>query len=281
MPLDARTVEGMETITEPPRSLTRGLARRTPRSEPGTRSVALTGVFNFRDLGGYTARDGRTVRWHTLFRADGLDRLTPEDVEVLRPYGLRTVVDLRMGHEIDERGRFPVDAYPVAFHHLSVMDRTWDPEIALREDLPAADFLHARYTEMLRDAGPRYVEALRVLATDDALPAVFHCAAGKDRTGLLAMLALGSLGVGHDDIVEDYALTSVTMEAFRIRVADDLEAAGRLAAIPQLFLAADPAAMSRVLTDIESDHGSVRGYVQALGVSDAELASLERQLLED
>ena len=91
-------------------------------------TVALTGVFNFRDLGGYAAADGRTVRWRTLFRADGLDRLTPADVEVLRPYGLRTVVDLRMAHELEEKGRFPVDSYPVTFHHLSVMDKTWDRE---------------------------------------------------------------------------------------------------------------------------------------------------------
>ena len=111
---------------------------------------------------------------------------------MLRPYGLRTVVDLRMAHELEEKGRFPVDTYPVTFHHLSVMDKTWDREAAAREDLPAADFLHARYTEMLDEAGPRYADALRLLAAPDALPAVFHCAAGKDRTGLLAMLVLGA-----------------------------------------------------------------------------------------
>ena len=82
----------------------------SPTTSIPSRSVTLTGVFNFRDLGGYTTADGRTTRWRTLFRADGLDRLTPADVEVLRPYGLRTVVDLRMAHELEERGRFPIDA---------------------------------------------------------------------------------------------------------------------------------------------------------------------------
>src|SRR3954447_13068525 len=98
----------------------------TPTTSIPSRSVELTGVFNFRDLGGYVTDDGRTVRWRTLFRADGLDRLTTGDVEVLRPIGLRTVVDLRMAHELDERGRFPVDAYPVTFHNVSVLDRSWD-----------------------------------------------------------------------------------------------------------------------------------------------------------
>jgi protein-tyrosine phosphatase len=246
---------------------------------PLSRSVALTGVFNFRDLGGYRTGDGRTVRWHTLFRADGLDRLTPGDVEVLRPYGLRTVVDLRMAHELEDKGRFPVDTYPVTFHHLSVMDKTWDREAAAREDLPAADFLHARYTEMLAEAGPRYADALRLLATADALPAVFHCAAGKDRTGLLAMLVLGAIGVGHDDIVEDYGLTSATMDAFRANAATDPLVAAGLANTPVMFFAADPVAMSRVLTDIEAVHGSVRSYVRTLGIDDDVVTALEANLL--
>ena len=110
----------------------------SPTTSIPSRSVTLTGVFNFRDLGGYATADGRTTRWRTLFRADGLDRLTPADVEVLRPYGLRTVVDLRMAHELEERGRFPIDAYPVTFHNISVLDQTWDREQALASSLPAS-----------------------------------------------------------------------------------------------------------------------------------------------
>jgi protein-tyrosine phosphatase len=251
----------------------------TPTTSIPSRSIALTGVFNFRDLGGYATADGRTTKWRTLFRADGLDRLTPDDVEALRPFGLRTVLDLRMAHELEERGRFPVDVYPVTFHNVSLLDQTWDREIALASSLPAADFLHERYTEMLAEAGPRYAHALRLLAAADAVPAVFHCAAGKDRTGLLAMLVLGAVGVGHDDIVEDYALTSATMDAFRAAAAERAETPDALDAIPQLFWAADPMAMSRVLADIEAAHGSVRGYVQALGLTNAELAALANNVL--
>jgi protein-tyrosine phosphatase len=245
------------------------------------RTLELRGVYNFRDLGGYRARDGRTVRWHTLFRADGLDRLTPEDVEALRPFGLRTVVDLRMEHELAARGRFPVETYPVAYHHLSVMDRTWDRDIPGIDSIPEADFLHARYTEMLQEGGPRYAAALRVLAGAGALPAVFHCAAGKDRTGLLAMLVLGAIGVSHDDIVEDYALSSRALAAFRERAAEDPQAAAALASTPTVFFAADPTAMSRLLTDIEAAHGSVRGYAKALGVDESHLTALEHALLSD
>ena len=73
------------------------------------RLIALDGVHNFRDMGGYPTVDGRTTRWGRLYRADGLFRLTTDDVEALRPLGLRTVVDLRTQEEIDLRGRFPVE----------------------------------------------------------------------------------------------------------------------------------------------------------------------------
>jgi len=245
-----------------------------------TRSLELAGVFNFRDLGGYAVADGRTVCWRTIFRADGLGRLTTEDLEVLRPIGLRTVVDLRTGREIDERGRFPHEHYPVTFHHLSVIDQTWDRDAALRGNLPATEFLHRTYHEMLVDGGSRFAAAFDVLADADALPAVFHCAAGKDRTGLLAALLLGALGVSQDDIVEDYALTQDTMDRFLQASAErDPQVARTIESMPRSFYIADPAAMALVLADLERDHGSVRGFVRSLGVTEEVLVRLDDLLL--
>ena len=221
------------------------------------------------------------MRWRTLFRADGLDRLTADDIAVLRPFGLRTVIDLRRLHELETTGRFPVEDYPVTFHHLSVMDRTWDLDPMAGEAFAPGEFLHARYTEMLFESGPRYAEALRRLARSDTLPAVFHCAAGKDRTGLLAMLVLGALGVSHDDIVEDYALTAATMDAFLAARSENPQFAELIATVPVMFFSADPATMTHVLSDIASTHGSVRAYVRGLGITTDELASMESQLLTD
>ncbi len=221
------------------------------------------------------------MRWRTLFRADGLGRLTADDLETLRPIALKTVVDLRSAREIDERGRFPFESYPVAFHHLPVIDTTWDRELARSEDLPATEFLHRAYTAMLAEGAPRFAAVFRVLADADALPAVFHCAAGKDRTGLLAALVLGALGVAAHDIVADYALTQATMERFLERVRAESNGASLIDAVPQTFFAAEPAAMTRVLDDLERSHGSVRGYVQAIGVEPDVLNRLEDLLLVD
>ena len=143
----------------------------------------------------------------------------------------------------------------------------------------AAEFLRDRYLDMLVHGGDSIGRAVELISSDT--PALFHCAAGKDRTGLLAMLVLGAVGVGHDDIVEDYALTSASMDEFRANAARDPLVAAGLANTPVMFFAADPAAMSRVLTDIEAAHGSVRGYVRSIGVGPDVLAALEANLLTD
>jgi protein-tyrosine phosphatase len=247
-------------------------------SDP-VRLVALEAVHNFRDLGGYATADGRTTLWRRLYRADGLYRLTPADVTALEPLGLRTVIDLRSAPELDERGRFPVDAHPVVFHHLPIVDKTWAhgdaPEYERDED-----FLIWAYQEMLTIGAPRFAAAFDILAEPGALPAVFHCAAGKDRTGLLAALLLGSLGVSHDDIVADYALTVEGMARFREWAAREWpEWVERMASLPPAYTAALPDAMRHTIDELCAEHGSIRDYVRSIGVSDATLDTLESVLL--
>ncbi len=244
------------------------------------RLVALEAVHNFRDLGGYATADGRTTRWRTLFRADGLYRLTAADVVLLEPLGLRTVIDLRSAPELDERGRFPVDVHPVVFHHLPIVDATW-ADVERPKYERDEDFLIWAYQEMLTIGAPRFAKAFEALAEPDALPAVFHCAAGKDRTGLLAALLLGSLGVAHDDIVADYALTVEGMARFRVWAAREWpEWSERMASMPPAFTAALPEAMRHIIDELCAEHGTVRNYVRSIGVSDETLVTLESVLLD-
>lgn len=243
------------------------------------RLIALDGVHNFRDLGGYPTADGRTTRWGRLYRADGLFRLTTADVEALRPLGLRTVVDLRTHEELELRGRFPVEAHPVAFHHIPVLDTTWAHPDEHIDDV--AEFLCGKYQEMLTDAPHRFAEALDLLGAADALPAVFHCAVGKDRTGVTAMLVLGSLGVPREYIAADYELTSEAMhrmQAWAQRQMPELFA--RMAEMPEAFRGAMAEAMFRLVDRIEAEHGSVRSYALAIGVQPATLTRFEAELLE-
>ena len=250
-----------------------------PVGDDPQRLVRLDAVHNFRDMGGYPTVDGRTTRWGTLFRADGLYRLTDADLEVVRALGLRTVIDLRTPRELDERGTFPHHRHPVDFHHVSVITRTWNHDEAERYD-DAADFLEYAYLSMLDDVPEQFGRAFELLAAPDALPAVFHCAAGKDRTGLLAMMVLGSIGVLDEYIVADYAMTEEGMERMRAWARREYpEMYENMNSSPSVFSAAVPEAMRRMLGHVRERHGSVRGLVNALGVDDSVIDRLTASLL--
>lgn len=245
---------------------------------PPERLIGLGAVHNFRDLGGYTTADGRQVQWRRLFRADGLDRLTSADVDLLRPIGLRTVIDLRSAGEIDERGKFPVDTYPVTFHHLAVIDSTRNTDDgearkifmeASADPTRVVEFLTNAYQHMLERGGDKLAEGLRVLAEPNALPAVFHCAAGKDRTGLLAGILLSGLGVADDDVIADYALSAGAFARTRAWAdTNKPELAQWLDAIPTPLQGAHPDAMRGVLERFRADHGDARGFVARHGITD-------------
>ncbi|MFZ9401361.1 MAG: tyrosine-protein phosphatase [Ilumatobacteraceae bacterium] len=238
------------------------------------RVVPLFAVHNFRDLGGYPTGDGRHTRWRTLFRADGLYRLTPQDASVVVNLGVRTVVDLRTNNEVRERGTFPVNDHDVAYHHLPIIDATWG-ETHTPEFDDAVDFLVWAYRVMLAEAAPRFADAINLLSQQTVLPAVFHCAAGKDRTGILAALVLGLVGVDETIIAADYGLTQTATTRLRAWARQHQpELADLYDRMPPRFTAADPRAMEVILNDITSRHGSVRNYVREIGVSDDAVRAL-------
>jgi protein-tyrosine phosphatase len=244
------------------------------------RLIRLNAVHNFRDLGGYPTADGGTTRWGRLFRADGLYRLTDADLDVVRQLGLRTVIDLRTREELDERGTFPVNDHPVTFHHVSVITSTWTAADAEGEH-DAADFLERAYLAILDEGEERLAEALVLLSEPGALPAVFHCAAGKDRTGLLAMLVLGCLGVPDDYIVADYSLTEDGMQRMREWAErEQPELFQRISSGPTIFSAAVPEAMHRMIGHVRERHGGLREFALALGVPAEAIERLRAELVD-
>jgi protein-tyrosine phosphatase len=257
-----------------------------PRKPPaGTvrgveRVIVLDEVHNLRDLGGYAA-DGGELRWRRLFRSDGLHRLGGADLHSVRLLGLRTVLDLRSGPELAERGRFPVADHPVHFHHLPMIDVTWGHDEGPEPGQPDWTFLVRKYVEILEVGAVWVARAFHTLAVPGALPAVFHCAAGKDRTGILAALLLSSLGVADHDVVTDYALTAAAMARMEAwATATDPELAAVLASHPRSHLGAQPEAMAGLLAHIRQGHGSVPAYLTTLGVGEAVLGRLREALVE-
>jgi protein-tyrosine phosphatase len=239
------------------------------------RHIALDGPLNFRDLGGYETADGRHVRWRTLFRADGLARLTPADLAVVRSLRIATVLDLRSTTEL-EMGRFPVDAHPVTFLHLPIVEETMDP----RKYRLAPGKLGARYEELARFGAPQIAAALDVIADPASHPLVFHCTIGKDRTGVLAAVTLALLGVPDETIIADYVLSGPAITALRARWrAANPEASRELDEHPETFSAA-PINISWLFERLRAEHGSIEGYAEAAGVGPGVIGRLRDTLLE-
>jgi len=238
-----------------------------------TRDIALVNTFNLRDLGGYPTHDGRQVRWRRLFRGAGLQRLDGEDLEVVRALGLATVIDLRTDRELESTGSY---ALPADFHHLPMLVTIWDLT-AVAPDTPADDYLAARYVEMLDEGAGTIAAVMRILSRPETYPAAFYCAAGKDRTGVLAALVLDALGVEPAQIVADYHLSKERVERIRARAA---AASGAMLVQPPPFMQAPAGAMRRLLASIREEYGSTRGYLEHIDVERTTVEAIAANLLE-
>lgn len=187
-------------------------------SEPLSRSLHLNGATNFRDLGGYTGFDGRPTVWRRLFRSDHLGQLQPEDIQTLQALGLRRVLDLRGGLERDTA---PCAAPGLHVHSLAIEPTVFTRlreakarhdrgEPGLNADLAVA-MMQETYRDFIRVNTPRFREFFDHLLADTS-PVVFHCTAGKDRTGVAAALLLRALGVSTEDVLQDYLLTNTLLK---------------------------------------------------------------------
>lgn len=241
------------------------------------RHVGLETCFNFRDLGGYETVDGRQVRWKAVYRSDSLHRLMGADLESTQELGLRTVVDLRATAELERDGRF-ARADHVAFHHLPMFEMDTVPFKPLQPDdpepVPGVD-----YVAMATSGRASIATALRVIAHGEHA-AVFHCAAGKDRTGIVAALLLSTLGVSDELIGADYHLSE---RAFRPALAwaeeNDPEMVAEMGRLPKWAVRAPKPTVLSFLDMLRERHGSIDAYLVDAGAEAATLNALRDRLL--
>ncbi|MBF8191940.1 tyrosine-protein phosphatase [Nonomuraea sp. K274] len=238
------------------------------------RHIEFANLCNFRDVGGYTAMDGRTVRWQRLYRADSLGWLAGDDLKTFRALRISTVIDLRHAFEVERAGRVP-ETEGQQYHNLPIEGRRWD-NTPYREEIGVARYLADRYLESTEDRVDNLRTALETVARAGNAPVVVHCAAGKDRTGVLIALILSMVGVSEDDIVADYALTGLATERFvadwRRRHPD--------APMWEGFGLAPADTMRFFLADLADRHGSIERYVtRVLQISPATIAELHAHLL--
>jgi protein-tyrosine phosphatase len=242
-----------------------------PGADPGDaeRRISVPRCPNLRDVGGHPAAGGRTTRWRTLLRSGSLRPAGADGVGRLAEYGLRTVIDLRTAREADRAPSPPGIAARTELIPLL------GPEV---RGLPPG--LEPVYRYLIEERGDEVGSAISALARPGARPALVHCAAGKDRTGIVIGLVLAVLGVPDEIIAADYALSSGYLGAEAVAIVGDVQhsagldrqsAADLLASPPGLIL--DALARARA-----AGGGSVDGYLLAHGVSAGELDTLRASL---
>ena len=255
-------------------------------SAPGgaitARVLPLEGGCNFRDLGGYLTADSRPVRRGRLYRSGVMAYLTPADRRRLARLRVRTIVDLRRAVERAQEPTLWPDPGVRVLAHDDPRDRSALQGLSGEEPTTAAG-VYAAMTGLYRSMPAWLAPRLRLLfeaLEDGAVPLVFHCSAGKDRTGLAAALVLDLLGVAREDILADYALTNqaVDLEDFlarerssRLGLADSSHPLLTLDhATRQPMLAADTDYLATALETITAEYGSTEDYLQdAVGVGPA------------
>ena len=196
-------------------------------------------------------------------RADGLHRV---DVDHVAELGVRTVIDLRTDEERATRGAYA--ATDVDVHHLPILDVV--PDAQALEDWARPGAMAEEYLRMLHTGADAISEVLAILSDPAAYPAVFHCAAGKDRTGVVAAVVLGILGVTGDQIVEDYALSGPAMRDMLEWIRTEFPDAGdELERRVPAMLHAEPATMIGFLEGVRERYGSFKRYARTIGVATA------------
>lgn len=242
------------------------------------RHIPMRGVLNLRDLGGYPTAHGYTP-WRRILRAASLHDLSPAEMEDLEALSLRHVIDLRYEDEIANRPNPFVDhAGGVRYSWVSLLAglSPENPEVS-----SAPDPLLALYVKALESNAPGFVKVAKLIAdTEDGI-VLFHCTAGKDRTGMIAAMLLELAGVSRDWILDDYARTAEHIgpfvEATRALIAErggDFESYAP-------YLRSDPRTMAAFLDHLGRAHGGTEGYLTGNGLSHRDLQTLKLRLRAD
>ena len=235
------------------------------------RHLELEGAHNVRDLGGYRMQDGRQTRWKRFLRADNLHQLTSASQDALIEYGVRTVIDLRRTQETIDTPNVFADSSRVAYHHHNMIGDT--PLPGVPEEGEATRRIADTYCIFLDDCKDQTGEILATLAAPGALPALYHCASGKDRTGLISALILGLAGVPEETIAQDYGLSA------RYLVGRE--------SLPSISTWEDfqreycpPDTMLITLQHLEQSYGGVEGYMRSIGLQEEQIDSLRTAIVE-
>ena len=240
------------------------------------RLIALEGAHNVRDLGGYRTANGGLTRWRSILRGDALHRLSEADIDTLLDNGLATVIDLRNAHEIAVEANPFVHHAQVRYHNTPLFSAL--APVEMMANAGVSFDMGDRYCQAIDDCQPAIAEVLKTIADAPEGAVLFHCSAGKDRTGVISALLLANAGVDETTIVEDYALTATISGPLIARLRERALGRGTPADLVDIVLASEPRSMRQALDHIGKNYGSVRDYLAKLGLDGAGVERLRTRL---
>ena len=241
------------------------------------RHLDIDGAYNVRDLGGYPTSDGRQTRWKTFVRAASLHALQPASQSALIDYGIRTVIDLRRTRETEEAPNVFAGSSQVTYHHQNMLGDEPEPEDDSIERVEPAKYITAIYRSWLDLRQPQIGRTLATLAEPESRPAIYHCAVGKDRTGVISALLLGIAGVPEEIIAEDYALSArYLLDRYFVKEASN---PGYTREDYQRE-SCPPDAMLKVLEYVNERYGGIEPYVRTTGLNSGQIESIRTALVD-
>jgi len=248
-------------------------------------------IANFRDLGGYPAADGKRVKWGLLYRSGHLAKATRADLKYLQALKINTIIDFRSALEKEEEpDRLPDSdsIQTLSLPMLDVVNEAMSKEIyaVVRsknyQDFDAFEKMKTMYQLLVTDHSAEYRQFIETILTAQGSPVLWHCTAGKDRTGFGAAILLRLLGVADPVIIQDYLLSSHHIEKRRRLMLILRLTKGRQALrILKKMMSVDEAWMQAAFQAIERQWGSFENYArQGLALSPSDIAQLRHTLLD-
>jgi len=254
------------------------------------RRLPFSGAKNFRDLGGYQTIDGRTIRWRILYRSDSLHKLTETDLKQLTSLSLDRIIDFRAEHElVQEPDRLPANT-GIRVVPIPILDSSTEiwrdsREQFVKDNLRNVDptkYMIQTNIELATRFTPQMQVFIHGLSAANGRPVLFHCAAGKDRTGFAAAILLRMLGVPQKVVMEDYLLSNqYYLSAYKWDLALlQLVKGKRFAAVVKGFLEVRSAYLATAFEAIDYRFGSFEKYVRdGLGLAQSDIDHLKRLYL--
>lgn len=254
------------------------------------RRLHFSGTTNFRELGGYQALDGKLVRWGALYRSGSLHKLTDADLKRLSDLDLAWIVDFRSSGEKErEPDRLPAHwaarliEIPILDSSTRISQSSRNKIVKILKNIDPVHSLSTTNVELATRFTPEMRKFVEVLLSANGRPLLFHCTAGKDRTGFAAALILRILGVQQEVVMQDYLLTNQYFYAAHRRKLFLLRLlkGRKVAEVVSGLISANPAYLSAAFQTIDQNHGSFENYVhQALGLNTGAVDRLRTLYLE-